>query len=748
MLEDPTVRTDHVEPLQPDSVTQRPQGWITSFLKENPSDAEELSAQGILDEATYLDREAELKGSVRGRSGRFRAHYLAGANCTDPCKLAQAAPPWLAEREITSILLPARPRKFFRSINIKTVRDLADWSIVALLRQPYFGRQSINDTLHALTAALKEGPPRAASVVTIPKPSSRQLEHWPLHGKHIVNLESRSWITSFLKENPSDAEELSAQGILDEATYLDREAELKGSVRGRSGRFRAHYLAGANCTDPCKLAQAAPPWLAEREITSILLPVRPRNVFRRINIKTVRDLADWSGATLLSQPNYGQQSLIDTVHALLAALNEGPPRAASAEPIPQCRSLLADFRRTLLSLEDRERDVLVRRLGFETSQQTLQNLAERHGVSRERIRQIAARAVEKWKRMSTWDDILERKVSRLVIGREYPLPVAGVDAVDKWFDGVSSHLTFFRNLVNVQGNDRINVIRIDNLDYFSLITKKAWESTISEAAELLSSGVGLEWSEENARLLVHGLLPDTASEFGRVLWEESSRICHFRRAQDGSRVLTGYGRGTDQLVRAILAESDSPLHFKEIARRVNSRAGKNLRLATVHRAAQEVGYLVARGTYGIACHLPISDVQMSQIRIEAEAIVYSEASSRQWHTSEILLETSDRMGGRIENLDKYLLEIVLAGSSKLRSLKKMTWIAATAETDNQSRIEIHKAVVAIVQAAGHPLSAGEIKKRLTPERGVNGPLQIYPRDPLIRVQPSRWGISGRDAPIS
>jgi len=87
-------------------------------------------------------------------------------------------------------------------------------------------------------------------------------------------------------------------------------------------------------------------------------------------------------------------------------------------------------------------------------------------------------------------------------------------------------------------------------------------------------------------------------------------------------------------------------------------------------------------------------------------------------------------------------------SSMLRSLGKMTWIAAGAGTDDQSRIDVHQAVVAIVQSAGYPLSTSEIKERLTAVRGVNDFFQISPVDPLIRVQPGLWGINDRDVPFS
>ena len=215
----------------------------------------------------------------------------------------------------------------------------------------------------------------------------------------------------------------------------------------------------------------------------------------------------------------------------------------------------------------------------------------------------------------------------------------------------------------------------------------------------------------------------------------------------GSRILTSYGRGADQLVEAILAESDTPLHYTEIAERARIREGRSLDARRAHNAAANVGYLFARGTYGLARHVPLSDEQMSQIRNEADDIVCSEAPGRQWHTSEILSEISERMNGGFDSLGKYVLDIALGGSRMLRPLGKMTWVAAGADTDNQSRIDVHRAVVAIVQAAGRPLSTSEIKERLTAVRGVNEYFQISPIDPLIRVQPGRWGINDRDVPI-
>ena len=563
-----------------------------------------------------------------------------------------------------------------------------------------------------------------------------------------VAHEPQGWVASFLNEHPSDSETLSAHGISDEATYLDREAELERSVRHRAGLFRLHHIVGANCDDPCKLARAAPPWLAGRELVSLELPVRADNVFRVSGITAVRDLADWSPKALLDQQNFGRKSLRHTLQALTAAVNDGPLPATTAEAVPESGRLLSEVRRSLLTFSDRERDVLLRRLGYETPPATLQEVADDYGITRERIRQIEARATKKWIRESSWDDILEQKISRLLIGRSFPLPVAGVEAIDAWFEGMSSHRVFFRNLVQTICGDRIHMVPIDGLYYFSLMTQETWERTFSEASALLSSGAGREWSEDYARSLVHGLLPETAKEFGTLLWDKSSRLCHFNVAQDGSRILTSYGRGADQLVEAILSESDTPLHYTEIQVRARIRDGRSLDVRRAHSAAANVGFLFARGTYGLTRHVQQSEEQMSQIRSEAEDIVCSEVPDRQWHTSEILAEISERMEGGFDGLDKYVLDIALAGSEMLRPLGRMIWVAAAADTEDQSRIDIHQAVVAIVQAAGHPLSTNEIKERLTAVRGVNETFQISHVDPLVRVQPGLWGINDRDVPFS
>lgn len=563
-----------------------------------------------------------------------------------------------------------------------------------------------------------------------------------------MTQEPEGWVASFHERNPSATQVLSTKGIHDDASYREHEHRVERSVRRSAGVFRAHYLVGVGNADPCELARAAPPWLAERELTTLELPVRVDTVFRLNSIKRVCDLADWSEESLLKKRNFGPKSVRDTLRALETALNEGPRPVATGVDANESSDLLTKVRQSLVSFRARDRDILVRRLGFETKPETLQELADDYGITRERIRQIEGRAIQKWMRESCWGDVLARRISPLLVGRAFPLPVAGVEAIDFWFSGVSLHLEFLRNLVERGCSGRFRLLEVDGLWYFSWMDQETWERTKSDAAALLATGAGQGWSEEYARSLVQSLLPGTSTEFGSLLWDKAARRCHFSRRVDGSRILTGYGRGAPRLVEAILADSDVPLHYTEIAERARLREGKNLDARTMHNAAAKFALLFGRGTYGLARHLQFSNDEMSRIRVEAEEIVCSGASDRQWHTSEILSELSERLDGGLGVLDKYVLDIALCASEILRSLGRMTWTRAGQDADDPRRIEIQQAVISLVRANGHPLSTREIRERLTAARGVSEFLQIAPIDPLVRMQPGIWGINGRDVPLS
>lgn len=558
--------------------------------------------------------------------------------------------------------------------------------------------------------------------------------------------ELQGWLALFAATNPSYTNELADSGIFNDETYLRKENDLDRNTRHKLGEYRLRTLVGADCDDPCEIARASPPWLMERELTSIDLSVRANNVFRNNNIVTVRDLSAWTPIALLSVQNFGQKSMKDAVIGLAAALAEGPVGVLDGQDLSNSSRLLVEVRRSLLSFPERERDVITRRLGFERPFETLQEVADGYSVTRERIRQIEARSLQKWIRESFWDSVLVHKLARLLTGRPSPLPVAGIEGADNWFEGVTSHLEFFLNLVKVVCEDRINVIKIDDVHYLTLMTQSIWEKTVSAAEDLLSSAVGRNWTESYAQSLVYELLPDNAKEYGVLLWDAAVGLCHFSAHADGSRTLTSYGRGADQVVEAILAASPIPLHYSEIAEQAKAKHGREIDIRRAHNAASSVGFLFGAGVYGLTRHIPLNEEEMSEVRAEAEEIILSEPG-RQWHCFELMGVLLERLEREYVGLDKYILNIALRKSKSVKWLHKMTWVAKDQESNEQARIYIYQAIVAFIKSAGRPLTADEIKQNLIAVRGVNSTFAINAFDPLIRMGRGVWGLNDRDVPI-
>jgi len=338
-----------------------------------------------------------------------------------------------------------------------------------------------------------------------------------------------------------------------------------------------------------------------------------------------------------------------------------------------------------------------------------------------------------------------RKLRAQLRDRSYPLPAKGIEAADLWFEGIGEFPDVLHYILDNFCGDDIGVVSVDGVEYFAQINQSRWDAAITEARRLLESGVGKAWTEENCRALVNNLLSEKSREFRGLLWDKVAGLCHFSTDGNGS-VLTSFGRGVEQLVEAVLNESDEPLHFSTISALAADRSGRPVDIRRAHNAAAAVGYLLGRGTYGAERHLPRPEV-LQKISEEAEEVITLGAVGRQWHASEILssIVESEADGSFPSQLNKYIVDIALQKSGNLKRLGRMIWSGGDA--DLEARIDIRQAIVSLVQQAGRPLRTDEIRQRLIALRGVNEHFQIASHDPLLRVGVGLWGLNDRDISI-
>jgi hypothetical protein len=553
------------------------------------------------------------------------------------------------------------------------------------------------------------------------------------------------WVGSFVGENPDVALALLDRGIVDEASYLAYEDQLERDLRRRLGVYRSTSLLGGKTDDPCEMARTAPPWLAAELLSSLDLTVRIANVFRDRNIETVADLQALTPAELRTFSNFGRTSIHHLSMILQKAVLAGPPSPAPDHEQPTGGTLLESVRATLAACPERERDILTRRMGLDCEPETLQQISESYGITRERVRQIEQKVTARLVRKEVWDDILATKLKKMLTDREFPLPLIGAEALDPWFAEVGSQRTAVRYLIANMCATGAAVVEIADVEYLSFLSREEWQQIVSSARHLLAGGVGSQWSTSECERYVAALLPDRCKEFGSLLWQTVSGWCHF--ADDGGGgILTGYGRGADHLIEAVLQESETPLHYHEIALRAANRASREVDERRAHSAAAEVGYLFGPGTYGLLKHLSVTRPEREIIADEAAEIVLARGTDRQWHTSELLDELRARGVDFPQAFDKYQLDIALKQQGLLAPLGRMVWASSQPVGEN-ARVEVRQAVIALLQQAGRPLTQDELRQRLIAIRGINQGMQFAVQDPIIKLDPSTWALNDRDISV-
>jgi len=690
--------------LTTDYSKQQPQGWVALFLKAHPLATKTLVAHGIHNDISYRNAEHRLDTITRQRLGIFRAYSLLGTAHTDLCKLARCAPPWLAERKLASLNISARARSVFENNNLYTVADLGGWSSQRLLAEPQFGFKSFCNVLRALKATLNKG------LVS----ESEQL----LNG---------------------DKE--------------PRIAPTKSSRLLRAEQLQRVRQYARNCIDPCALARAARPWLAEKDIEELDIRFRVYSCLRRNNIRTVADLAARTYADMLALRRLSVKSLHSITRALSTLLNDdfalqtansGDNKKSKQGSAP---CLIDEIKLSLALVNHRQRHSIQEYLGFGWKPQTIHEMALSYGKTQNQMTYYNHAAIRRWLYHSGWHSTLIAKILALLKSRTQPLSLSEITAIDPWFRDITKHQAFFRKLIRTTTRGSIYLLEIDGQLYFSTIVQETWNKHLRDARALLRSAANKRWRDSEARLLVYELLPDTAKTLRLLLWEQAARCCYFAKDIDGTRTLLSYEGKIEHFVKVMLSESNSPLHYRGIAQRINDQRKRKVCPETVRLTVAKNAWVFDVGVYGLAKHIPFSDGQMSYFCTLAEDIMRRKAPAKQWHATELLAQMMQQSAAACRGLDEYLLAIALSHTQRLRTLGRMVWVLNHFSKDEQ-RLPIQQAVVDILRSAGQPLTIDEIRKRLMKRRGVGKRLCINSTAPLVRIARGVWGINDRDVPLT
>ena len=569
----------------------------------------------------------------------------------------------------------------------------------------------------------------------------------------------RQWLADAIQSHPSHARVLRNAGIYDDASYYLRESHLNRDTRRTLGVFRANALGTSTVIDPCKLARAAPPWLMERDLNSLDMSVRATNIFSAMHLDTVRSLAEIKREDLFNQRNFGDTTCKVVADAILTAIKGGPLEDSETnsdnsnyrDPNQGSQSAQSTLSSTLVSalwtsfqsLPLKEAEILSRRVGFMAQIQTLAEIGSNYQLSRERVRQISAKAMKNIIQQSKWPEQIDTRVSQLQEQLTRPVDLETAESLDPWFERCTEYSNIINEFLKHAKGVSIRIIQIKDTAYFARISQQVWEELVEQSHQLICTLVNKKYaSKEECKSRISALLPEISREFSECLWASISDYCHFSNEPFGHPTLCSFGDHTETYVLRVLEASEHPIHFREIARRVTELSGREANVATVQNVCHQCGLLFGSGTYGAERHFPLTENQVKSIHQLTEDIMTSAPPKRRWHTTEILDELLEIHGLEYWKIDKYLLNIALKCCSSLSQTGKMFWSLSDSESANNE-----DTVIGILRETGYALSIADIRAKLREITGVGKYFQLFPSHKLIQVGRSIWGLNDRDVPV-
>lgn len=561
--------------------------------------------------------------------------------------------------------LPTRMINFAREKQLETVLDLVQWSQPALMAQRNLGRKTVRKTREA-----------------------------------IEDLTGRTWesLTAL------DQQTVRALGT-GEPTPLEATHDPLSSDEWE--RFRGTLTASDRALSLDKLP----------------LPTRARTFAASQRLMTLGDLATLSVRELARADNLGRKTIkmLPRVISEHLALRRGDERLAEQG--------LFDCWRTLLEgLERIPRIILTRRSGLAGPAETLKEIGEMFGVSRERIRQVEAATLQDLA-LRSWVDVVRRRVEEALTGGGRRLADL---AEDPWWSDAARHPDVTRYILESAVGANAYVITFDDEDWISrhkqTVVEEAWGRL-----RAASAAVALPAPRSTFDNLVRPIVDELGSSFVAVFERLLAESMILDEA-DPTRVV-GLGGGRIAKVMALLRSSPVPVHASEIEAAIGGR----------HHVPDEI-IRFGDGRIGLREHIPDFEKWRLQLVPAAAEIMRSIDPERQWSCTELLDELRDQHAIP-DWLNPFVLAALIKASEELHYLGRLR-VALPGAREDADRIFLHELMEKILRDSGEPLPKEELVSRIRARIGITDFAinQAITRPEFVRVDLDRIGLVERDVP--
>ncbi len=241
------------------------------------------------------------------------------------------------------------------------------------------------------------------------------------------------------------------------------------------------------------------PWLsaplAATPLESVRdLPARVRAFAESKGITTLGELFAIPASQLVDEPNLGRKSLADAV-SLAIELHQS--QSTAPRTLRSFDSFAALFLSALAPLRQIERMVVAGRAGVTEAPATLVELGDMLGVSRERARQLEARAINELLRDRWWIDVLDATLYDLT--RDALLTLDEVAERDPWLRTAFTVSSVFDFVCDRLLDGRFHRVIVDDVVYLAQCAQELLDARWSSLSAVLSARVPVRARRDQRR---------------------------------------------------------------------------------------------------------------------------------------------------------------------------------------------------------------------------------------------------------
>lgn len=497
----------------------------------------------------------------------------------------------------------------------------------------------------------------------------------------------------------------------------------------------------------------------DRMMSSIDWSVRTSNVFERNRIEKLSDLVGWGEGELLALSGFGRKSLSE-VESVLAGLGLALTASASGDVIFEDSGLMGCAPKELPLLgnsfyedinnaiaragDQRALSIIEMRLGARGEPATLEELGNKLSLTRERVRQIEARA---WKRaMSQNPNIIDSwyyELQNLSEASLYPLNFSNLLNSDPRFSNAQKTRQLVKylfrfyprfgrplsdrnlNLVSYLGDTYVSKLNADEVDELEKVIEERLINAPNQSEATIKTGL---WN----------VIPSSHEQFAELIWLKLwSRA--LTKEEGGELVLvksllrSGAERACELLIQHI-EETGKPLSNKEVEGFFESVGiSVSVRSCFNFMVKNDNVFPSRHGSWTTVSLLAPKPNEITAIKNRVQDIF--DGVQEEFHTRELIPHLE---GVGIDRFDEFSLTGILLNQTDLTYLGRNVF--AVQGSNAETRTKIHDVLVKVLQSENRPLHAKELIAKASEVRSIDPNMQVQAKPPIVLLGANVFGL--------